>query len=49
MTLKTKEDNKNVFDNFNKLHTMTSFTREADEKNELTFLDSLILRKTDNF
>ena len=46
---KTKEENKVLFDELNRLHSVISFTREIKENNELPFLDILILRKNNNF
>ena len=42
---KTSEENKVLFDEVNRLHTMIAFTREIEENSELPFLDILILKK----
>ena len=46
---KTKEDNKIIFDELNKFHTMISFTIEVKENNEFPFLEVSTLRKNNNF
>ena len=39
---KTKEDNKILFDELNRLHTMISFTSKIQENNELPIMEILI-------
>ena len=34
---KTKEENKVLFDELNRLHSMISFTRETEENNKMPF------------